>query len=139
MHSKSIISSIPGILILAGVYCLLGIAGLQLAIPPGYASAIFPAAGMGAAAILIGGYRLLPGIWLGSVSINLWVAWVHDGLELKSLLVAAVIALGSTLQAWAATALLRNRLKNRWQILDHDQDIVWFLILAGPLACLVSA
>lgn len=139
MHPKLITSSIPGIFILAGVYFLLGIAGLQLAVPPGYASAIFPAAGVSVVAILLGGKRLLPGVWLGSVSINLWVAWIHDALDAKSLFVAAAIALGSTLQAWIAGILVRYRLKDIWRILDNDKDIIRFLMLAGPLACLISA
>jgi len=139
MRQKLISSSILSCLLLAGVYFLLGIGGLQLAIPPDYATAVFPAAGMGLVAVLYGGCRLLPGVWLGSAGINLWVAWTHDGLDEKGLLIAAAIALGSTLQAWVAAVLVRYRLKDAWRILDHDQDIIRFLMLAGPLACLVSA
>ncbi len=47
-------------------YLLLGIAGLKLALPPGYSSVIFPAAGLAFIVILTGGIRFLPSIWLGS-------------------------------------------------------------------------
>ena len=50
-------------------YALLGFLGLLLAIPPGYASPVFPAAGLALALILVSGYRLLPGIWIGSLEI----------------------------------------------------------------------
>ena len=43
-------------------YALLGLLGLLLAIPPGYASPVFPAAGLALALILVSGYRLLPGL-----------------------------------------------------------------------------
>ncbi|MFI3187467.1 MAG: hypothetical protein QX198_15955 [Methylococcaceae bacterium] len=51
MRQKLNTSAILSDLLLAGVYFLFGLAGLQLAIAPGYASAIFPAAGIGFAAI----------------------------------------------------------------------------------------
>ncbi|MGZ5007028.1 MAG: EAL domain-containing protein [Methylobacter sp.] len=139
MRPNFIISSVLSALLLAGAYFLFGIAGLQLAIPPGYASAIFPAAGIGFAVVLYGGYHLLPGVWLGSVGINLWIAWIHGSLGIKSLFVAVAIALGSTFQAWLSSVLVRYCLKNTWRILDHDKDIIRFLMLAGPLGCLISA
>ena len=48
--------------LLAFGYLLLGGAGLLLAIPPGYASPVFPAAGLALAAVLRLGWRALPGI-----------------------------------------------------------------------------
>ncbi|MCQ8130269.1 CHASE domain-containing protein, partial [Methylomonas rivi] len=125
--------------LLASVYFLLGVAGLKLAIQPGYASAVFPAAGVAFAAILYCGYRLLPAVWLGSFAINLWVAATHADLDYRNMLVAAIIGLGSTLQAWVGVRLVRYRLKDAWRNLDNDHDILLFLFLAGPLACLISS
>ncbi len=121
------------------IYFCLGFLGLQLAIPPGYASAIFPAAGIGFAVVLYGGLTWLPGIWLGSLGINLWVTLSQGPIESKHIVIAALIALGSTIQAWLASALVRYFLKDAWSRLDYDYDIIKFLLLAGPLACLVSA
>ncbi len=134
-----LVTAICNSLLLAALYFLLGIAGLKLAIAPGYATAVFPAAGLAFAAILARGAGLLPAVWLGSLGVNLWVAANHAELTLNSQLLAAVIALGSTLQAWAAAALARRQLQTSWQRLDNERDILLFLFLAGPLACLISA
>lgn len=139
MSAKINNSAISGMLILAGIYFLLGLIGLQLAIPPGYASAIFPAAGLGCVAILFGGPRLLPGIWLGSFAINIWISASHGDVTATSVQVAAIIGLGASLQAWIAAISISKLLKGNWRNLDHESDIVKFLMLAGPLSCVVSA
>ena len=51
---------------IAPAYALLGAFGLMLAIGPGYASPIFPAAGLALAVTLLSGRRAMPGVWLGS-------------------------------------------------------------------------
>ena len=54
--------------------------GLMLAIPPGYATAIWPASGIALAALLMVGPRYWPAITLGSFLINVTVAApVADG------------------------------------------------------------
>lgn len=47
--------------------------GLLLAVPPGYATAIFPTAGIAMAASVIGGPRTLPSIYIGSFVLNTWI------------------------------------------------------------------
>ncbi len=133
--------TIAAIIITALGYFLLGEAGLLLAIPPGYASAVFPAAALAFIAVLQAGLRVLPGIWLGSFAINLGIAWQSAGIGAMTANIfwtAASIAAGACMQAWLASALVRYRLKTAWQTLDHDADILWFLLLAGPLAGLLS-
>ncbi|MDH5185322.1 MAG: hypothetical protein OEX12_15700, partial [Gammaproteobacteria bacterium] len=57
--SKNDISrGIANILLLCIAYTLVGRLSLMLAIPPGYATAIFPPAGIAIAALLIWGNRL---------------------------------------------------------------------------------
>ncbi|MDO8845641.1 hypothetical protein [Methylicorpusculum sp.] len=126
-------------MILAAIYFLLGIAGLQLAIPLGYATAIFPSAGIACAAVLFGGVRLLPGVWIGSAGVNPWIASCQGSLSKEKLLLAATIALGAMLQAWITNFLVRDYLKGAWLRLDDDRDIIQLLFLAGPTACLISA
>lgn len=123
---------------LAIIYFLLGLAGLQLAVPPGFSSPIFPAAGIAVAMILHYGYRLWPGVWLGSFSINLWVAGQQADLSIKVWLIAAAIGVGSSLQAILATSLVRQRVIT-WRKLELGREIIRFLILTGPIACLCSA
>ena len=119
-------------------YFLLGEAGLLLAIPPGYAAAIFPAAAVGFIAALHSGWRVLPGVWLGSLAINLGIALQNGEISGNEFWISTAIALGSSAQAWLASVLVRSRLKDAWQTLVHDTDILWFLLLAGPVASLLS-
>ncbi|NOQ16699.1 MAG: EAL domain-containing protein [Methyloprofundus sp.] len=139
MKKNSLNKFLASNLILAVIYSLLGIAGLKLAIPPGHATAIFPAAGVSFVVILFGGVHLLPGVWLGSVSITLWGAFENESLNSSSFLIATAIALGSSLQAWLGAFLVHKIAKIDWQSLSQWTDIIWFLLLAGPIACLVSA
>jgi hypothetical protein len=55
-------------------YALLGAAGLTLATASGYASPVFPAAGLALACVLWFERRALPGIWLGAAVVNIFPA-----------------------------------------------------------------
>jgi integral membrane sensor domain MASE1 len=59
--------------LLAATYVLLARIGFILDIEPGFASSIWPAAGVGTAALLIWGLRLWPGVLLGSFYFNWWL------------------------------------------------------------------
>ncbi|MBL8450148.1 MAG: CHASE domain-containing protein [Dechloromonas sp.] len=125
---------------LAGlIYALLGGLGLALAIPPGYASPVFPAAGFGLAVVLLQGHRTLLGVGLGSLVLNLGVALYHGNFAGTTILVATGIAIGAMLQAWAGHALVQRRLGGQWQRLARERDLLLLLLLGGPVACLVSA
>ncbi len=136
---KKLIFSVSRSLLLAALYSLLGVAGLKLAIAPGYATAIFPAAGVACAAVLYGGFQLLPGVWLGSLSINLWIAANQGELDARSVALAVIISLGATLQTWLAVTLARQRVKDSWLTLDNERDIILLLFYVGPIACLISS
>lgn len=99
--------------ITALAYFVLGSAGLALAIPPGYASPVFPAAGFAVAMALQWGNRVLPGVWIGSLAINLAVAFKDGSLSWTSLLSAACVAFGAVAQAWCARKLVARRLGDR--------------------------
>jgi len=60
---------------LALSYVVTGRLGLLLAVPPGYATAIFPPAGIAAAAMLTAGAASLPWIFLGSLILNFWIGY----------------------------------------------------------------
>ena len=96
---------------LAAGYCFTGGLGLLLAIPPGYATAVWPPSGIALAGLLWWGPRVWPGIWVGSFLINVWVAYATTGANpsFTSLALAASIGVGSTLQA-----LLGAFLVQRW-------------------------
>src|SRR6185503_6057483 len=51
---------------LAAAYFAAAKLALLLAIPPGYATALWPGSGIALAALLLAGNRLWPGVWVGS-------------------------------------------------------------------------
>ena len=126
------------ILLLALAYLLLGAAGLLLAIPPGYASPVFPAAGLALAAGLQFGPRVLPGVWLGSSLLNVGHAWLNGTLSLTTLVVALAIGVGASLQAGAGVWLVQRWQGTAWRALELEQDAFRFLLLGGVIAGLVS-
>lgn len=113
------------------LYLALAKLGLLLALPPGYATAIWPPAGLAFAACLIwGGKRLWPGILLGSLITN---ATIGDGFHLNGLAVA--IACGSTLQALIGEYVLR-RVDQRMEL--DRADAIGRFIGVSLLTCLIA-
>jgi len=111
--------------------------GLLLAIPPGYATAVWPPSGVGLGAVLICGYWVLPGIWLGSFLANAQTTSDVHAL-FPALLLPVGIALGATAQA-AATAHLVRRFVGHSYALVEDRDIFRFFMLAGPAGCCINS
>jgi|GEM_PF-962302 len=128
------------LLAVAAAYYITGRLGVLQAIPPGYATPIWPPSGVALAGLLIFGYRVWPGIALGSFLVNVGTAAPSPTLDtlLRSAGIAAVIAAGATAQACAGAALIR-RFVGYPTALDEPRDVVKFLALGGPAACLVNA
>ncbi len=119
-------------------YVLAGKLGLMLALPPGYASAIFPPAGIAMAAAFIAGRATLPWIFLGSLLLNLWAGYAFSHtISASSVIAAWLIATASTLQAAAGGTSLRYAV-SRQSAFDQVRDVVLLLLIA-PLTCLISA
>ena len=87
------------VVLIGAVYFIAAKASLLLAIPPGYATPVWPPSGIALAAALLFGTRIWLGIWLGAALINVTI----EG----SPLLAMLIATGNTLEAIAAAALVR--------------------------------
>ena len=125
--------------LLGGLYAGFGALGLQLAQPPGYATAIWPPSGISLALLLLWGRGLWVAIWFGSFLINSWVGWSNGaGVGAGSLGIAALIASGSALQAVVGATLIR-RYVGYPTALDQGATIWRFMLLGGPLACLIAA
>jgi PAS domain S-box-containing protein len=125
-----------GVLPLAYVFG--GWIGLHLAVPPGYATAVFIPAGVAITATFLAGKAALLPIFLGSLVLNVWVGHATaDQSGLVGLAAAAGIATASTLQAAAGGAAFR-RFIGYPAPLDNPRDIVLFLVLS-PVVCLISA
>jgi len=132
-------SLLPRLLCLALAYAVLGRLSLWLAIPPGYAMAVYPPAGVALGALLTGGYRLWPGVALGSFLVNVLISWESAaGTSSASLALAACIAMGASLQAFAGAYLIR-RFAGGTLALDSDRAIFRFFWFGAAIACLCSA
>jgi signal transduction histidine kinase/CheY-like chemotaxis protein len=118
-------------------YAVSGGLGLLLAVPPGYASPIFPPAGIAMAAMLIWGRSTLPWVFLGSLLLNFWIGHALGTAPTASIAAALGIAAASALQAAGGGTVL-HRAIGYPAGLDTGRDLARFLLLS-PLCCLVSA
>jgi diguanylate cyclase (GGDEF)-like protein len=121
---------VAGILLAGGAYLLAARVGFWLAtLVAGMVSAIWPAAGVAAAAVWRLGYSGLVGVFLGSFLAN------ADKLPLP---IAALLALGPAASAFIMVWLPR-RLGTIHSSLDSIPDIVRLFLFAAPLGTAVSS
>jgi signal transduction histidine kinase len=106
---------------------------LLVAIPPGYATAVWPPSGIAVAALLLGGSRLWPGVLVGSFVANVTI----DGAFIASALIAA----GSTLQALAIAVLMRRftGVPRRFESVDQVVRFVLITAAGATIAPTVAA
>jgi PAS domain S-box-containing protein len=117
-------------------YYITGRLALSLAIPPGFATAVWPPAGLSLAALLHFGTSVWPGVWLGSFVINTGVAY-DPSTGGSELVFSAISATGAVLQALAGATIVR-RFVGFPNPLIHVRDIAVFMMLGGPATCLIS-
>lgn len=124
------------IMALAALYALFGKTATLLAIPPGFATAVWPPSGLALAALVAGGSRLWPGVLLGSLLANSGPL-LEGGADRLALAVAITgIATGATLQALLGAWLVRPRFGTLELV--RQSEILRFLLLGGPIACMVN-
>lgn len=116
-------------LLLAAAYFATAKLALLAAIPPGYATAVWPPSGIALAALLLLGNRVLPGIWLGAALVNITVQ--------SSPLAAALIATGNMLEALLAAVLLRRHLGTQREF-EHGEDVLAFVAVAALSATIAA-
>jgi len=126
------------LLLTAVAYFIAGRLGLLLAIPPGYASPMYPAAGVALAAVLVYGWRVLPGVAAGAFFINASLSLSRGNLAFAALVVPLTIALAAALQAFVGAALVR-RFVRQPLVLTEVRDITLFFGLGALLASVVAA
>lgn len=115
---------------LAAVYFVAGKLGLQFAYLNASASPIWACTGIAIAALLIFGYDIWPGIFIGAFFVNLTTA----GTFATSLMIGA----GNTGEALAA-AFLVNRFARGRDVFERPRDTFKFAVLAGLASTAVSA
>lgn len=126
-------------LLVTAAYVVTGKLGLLLAIPPGYATAVWPPSGIALGALLLLGRRYWPAVWLGSFLTNLGMSFGPMGLEMQAASAgpAVMLGTGAALQAVTGTMLVR-RFVGFPSALLREREILLFFALGGPLACLIA-
>lgn len=125
-------------LVTAVAYAVTGILSMWVAMPPGYAVPIYPPAGIALVAVLLRGWRMLPGVWLGCFTVNVAVALGRDGVAPMSFVSPAIFGVGALLQAQLAATLVR-RYVGAHPTLSEPREVLRFFLSGALLACLVSA
>jgi PAS domain S-box-containing protein len=115
---------------LVAVYFLAAKWGLTLAFVQANATAVWPPTGIALAALLMGGWRLWPGIFIGAFLANLFTA--------GNVATSLGIATGNTLEALCGFYLV-SRFAHGREALTRTTDLFKFAILGGIVAPLVSA
>jgi len=110
------------VVLLAAAYFSAAKLALLVAIPPGYATAVWPPSGIALASVLLLGYRIWPGIWLGASLVNVTVQ--------SSLVAATLMGAGNTLEALAGAALVRAFIGPPGAF-RRGEDVVKFVLIAG--------
>jgi hypothetical protein len=125
-------------LVLPLAYIVTGRLGLLLAVPPGYATAVFMPAGLAVGSSFLAGSKTLVGTFVGSFFLNIWIGTFSLGqVQLTRIIGAAVIALASTTQAGLGGVAL-HRLVGKTSAFDNPHDVFLFLLLT-PIICVTSA
>ena len=121
-------------------YFVAGRLGTLLALPPGYATAIFPASGLALAALLWRGTGLWPGILLGSFCMNAWISNSNspDFSLLQFFPVGISIGLGACGEALLGAYFLR-RFAGSNNPLERVKNVIVFLVFSGLVGSMVSA
>lgn len=115
--------------VLAVVYFIAGKLSLKLAFLNVSASPVWPPSGIAIAALLLFGYRLWPGIFVGAFFVNLFTA--------GSIVSSLGIATGNTLESLVGVWLI-HQVASGLRAFDHAYDVFRFA-LALALSTLVAA
>lgn len=125
------------IFLLTLAYVVAGRLSLLLAIPPGFVSGLFLPMGIALGVVLIWGFPMAIGVFLGSTLLNISVS-PAPSISLPVVLVAAEIACGSTLASLAGAFLIRRYVGFPNSLTD-ERKIFAFFALGGPVATSLSA
>ncbi len=118
------------VVLLAAAYFAAAKLALLAAIPPGYATAVWPPSGIALAAVLLFGTRVWPGVWLGAALVNLTVK--------SSLTAALLMGTGNTLEALAGAALVRHYLGVPCNF-ARGEDVIEFVAIAALSSAIAAS
>jgi len=134
-----IIKSWLPVFVTAVLFYIAGKLTLSLSLPPSYATAIWPPAGIGLAALLLWGYRVLPGIFLAELLIHYELYNLPTSLESPlELLIFFLNPINSVIRAWLGCILVKKYAEYP-NALISTRLIILFFLLAGPVATFLPA
>ncbi|MGH8315005.1 MAG: MASE1 domain-containing protein, partial [Steroidobacterales bacterium] len=117
------------LVLLAALYLVAARLSLLLAIPPGYATAVWPPSGLAVAVVLLAGNRMWPGVWLGAALANLAVQ--------SSGLAAVLIGSGNALEALIGASLIRHFIGVP-RGFDSGADVFRFVAISAVAAAVAA-
>ena len=126
-------------LIVACSYFIFGYIGTLLASPPSHASPVWPASGLALAVALACGKRIIPGLFIGILAIQIY-AFLDFSLPenlLPSLISGTLSCIGSLTQAFLGVYLI-NHYVGKQNPLIKDKKIFNFFLYGGFISCLVA-
>lgn len=103
---------------------------------PGFATLLWPPSGIALAAVLLWGYRVWPGVFLGTLLVNISVA--SAGQLDHPIAISGCMSVGSSIQAVVGAFLIR-RFVGFPTALTSGREVALFLALGGPAACTIAA
>lgn len=113
-------------LVVATLYFASGWIGLIFAIPPGVATLLWPPSGLATAVAVIFGRASLPGVFFGSLVLNVFSLMTGGTSFGWALLSGLIFATASTLQAGVAAWLL-NRFTDTRELFTTGKNVFIFL------------
>jgi len=138
---KSITRNAFSIFIVFLAYFIPAKLGFFIALPPDNATAIWPASGIAAAAVIFFGYKTLPGIFLGSLAANLTNFTSSLDIFIDKALnfvdISLCIATGATIESFTVAFIIR-KLIGYPNSLSHWKDILILFIIAGMVGSIPS-
>jgi len=120
-------------------YFIFGYLGTLLATPPSHASPVWPASGFALAVALVYGKRIVPGLFIGTLILQIY-SFLDFSLPeniLPSLITGAFSSLGSSLQAFLGAYLVNHYCGKKNPFIE-DRKIFNFFVFGGFISCFIA-
>jgi two-component system, NtrC family, sensor kinase len=143
MNSRPLLKGLlypTAVVVIAAVYYITAELGRFLASTPDNVTPVWPPDGFALAALLMLGYRVWPGIAIGSFLANIWafLDTKNAASVAISIAIASTIAMGTTLSAILGNFLLHKFIGKR-HLFDRPQNVFKFIVMGGMVGPIVSA